>query len=65
VCRRPNLDGSVDTDKFHGGEDVVLNAIGAGSDAVSGVIEQNRVFDIKMKAFGWIPITTYQSNRLR
>jgi alkaline phosphatase len=48
-----NLDGSSDTDESHGGEDVALYAIGAGSDAVSGVIEQNVVFDIVMKAFGW------------
>jgi alkaline phosphatase len=48
-----NLDGSIDTDDSHGGEDVALYAIGAGSDAVSGVIEQNLVFDIMMKAFGW------------
>jgi alkaline phosphatase len=48
-----NLDGTLDTDESHGGEDVALYAIGAGSDAVSGVIEQNLVFDIMMKAFGW------------
>jgi alkaline phosphatase len=48
-----NLDGSPDSDESHGGEDVPLYAIGAGSDAVSGVIEQNLVFDIMMKAFGW------------
>jgi alkaline phosphatase len=48
-----NLDGTPDTDDSHGGEDVALYAIGAGSGAVSGVIEQNLVFDIMMKAFGW------------
>jgi alkaline phosphatase len=48
-----NLDGSLDTDESHAGEDVALYAIGAGSEAVSGVIEQNLVFDIMMKAFGW------------
>jgi alkaline phosphatase len=48
-----DLDGSLDTDESHAGEDVALYAIGAGSDAVSGVIEQNLVFDIMMKAFGW------------
>ncbi|HWM26970.1 MAG TPA: alkaline phosphatase [Woeseiaceae bacterium] len=48
-----NLDGSPDIDESHGGEDVALYATGAGSDAVSGVIEQNLVFDIMMKAFGW------------
>jgi len=48
-----NLDGTPDIDESHGGEDVPLYAIGAGSEAVSGVIEQNLVFDIMMKAFGW------------
>jgi alkaline phosphatase len=48
-----NLDGSLDTDESHAGEDVALYAIGAGSDAVSGVIEQNLVFDVMMNAFGW------------
>jgi alkaline phosphatase len=48
-----DLDGSIDTDESHAGEDVALYATGAGSDAVSGVIEQNLVFDIMMKAFGW------------
>ena len=48
-----NLDGTPDIDESHGGEDVPLFAIGAGSGAVSGVIEQNLVFDIMMKAFGW------------
>lgn len=37
----------------HGGEDVALFAIGAGSDAAHGVIEQNKVFDIVSRAFGF------------
>jgi alkaline phosphatase len=48
-----NMDGSPDYEAAHGGEDVALYATGAGSDAVSGVIEQNLVFDIMMQAFGW------------
>lgn len=37
----------------HGGEDVALFATGAGSDAAHGVIEQNKIFDIMLRAFGW------------
>lgn len=37
----------------HGGEDVALFAAGAGSDAAHGVIEQNRIFDIMLRAFGF------------
>lgn len=37
----------------HGGEDVALFATGAGSDGAHGVIEQNRIFDIMLRAFGW------------
>ena len=48
-----NIDGTPDYEESHGGEDVPLYAIGPGSEAVSGVIEQNRLFDIIMKAFGW------------
>ena len=47
------IDGTTSYDETHGGEDVALYAIGAGSDAVSGVIEQDEVFDIMMNAFGW------------
>ena len=50
-----NMDGTSDYSESHGGEDVPLYAIGSGSESVSGVIEQNRVFDIMMKAFGWNP----------
>lgn len=37
----------------HGGEDVALYATGPGSDRARGVIEQNVVYDIIRKAFGW------------
>jgi alkaline phosphatase len=35
------------------GEDVALYGIGVGAERVRGVIEQNRVFDIMMAAYGW------------
>ncbi|MGB3739764.1 MAG: alkaline phosphatase [Pontixanthobacter sp.] len=38
----------------HGGEDVVLYAAGPGSDQVRGVIEQNRIHAIMMRALGLI-----------
>ncbi len=47
------IDGSTDNGETHGGEDVALYAIGPGSDAVRGVIEQNRIFDIMRAAYGW------------
>lgn len=47
------IDGSITYEETHGGEDVALYAIGAGSENVSGVIEQDVVFDIMMKAWGW------------
>ncbi|MGI9247909.1 MAG: alkaline phosphatase [Woeseiaceae bacterium] len=50
--RSENIDGTVTNDETHGGEDVALYAAGAGADAVRGVIEQNRIFDIMMSAFG-------------
>jgi alkaline phosphatase len=46
-------DGNADYDETHGGEDVALYGIGAGAENVRGVIEQNRVFDIMMSAYGW------------
>jgi alkaline phosphatase len=46
-------DGGVDYDETHGGEDVALYGIGVGAERVRGVIEQNRVFDIMMAAYGW------------
>ena len=50
---RPRIDGSLDYGETHGGEDVALYGIGVGSDRVGGVIEQNRIFDIMIRAFGW------------
>lgn len=47
------IDGVVDDGETHGGDDVALYAIGPGSGGVSGVIEQNRIFDIMMHALGW------------
>ncbi|MEX2125202.1 MAG: alkaline phosphatase [Woeseia sp.] len=47
------IDGTTSYDETHGGEDVALYSIGAGSEKVSGVIEQNVIFDIMMNAFGW------------
>lgn len=47
------IDGEITYEETHGGEDVALYAIGAGSANVAGVIEQNVVFDIMMKAWGW------------
>ena len=49
---RTNADGTVSKSETHGGEDVALYAIGPGSERVGGVIEQNRIYDIIMKAFG-------------
>lgn len=50
------IDGIVTNDETHGGEDVALYAIGARSDSVHGVIEQNRIFDIMLDAYGWRPV---------
>ena len=47
-----NDDGTFEYSETHGGEDVALYAIGPGSDAARGVIEQNRIYDIMMKALG-------------
>jgi alkaline phosphatase len=49
---RTGIDGTVSNSESHGGEDVALYAIGPGSEAVGGVIEQNRIFGIMMDAFG-------------
>ncbi len=37
----------------HGGEDVALFAAGPGAERVRGVIEQNVIYQIIRKAFGW------------
>jgi alkaline phosphatase len=51
--QRREIDGSVANAETHSGEDVPLYATGPGSERVGGVIEQNRIFDIMMAAFGW------------
>jgi alkaline phosphatase len=56
--RSKGADGVVDNSETHGGEDVPLYATGAGARAVHGVIEQNRIFDIMMQAYGWREATT-------
>ncbi|MEP2735479.1 MAG: alkaline phosphatase [Erythrobacter sp.] len=38
----------------HAGEDVALYGHGPGADGVKGVIEQNVVYDIIVKALGWV-----------
>ncbi len=48
-----NLDGSITNDETHGGEDVALYGAGAGAERVRGVIEQEVIFDIMMRALGW------------
>lgn len=46
-------DGSDDYDETHAGEDVALYAIGPGSEVARGVMEQNLVFDVMTRAYGW------------
>ena len=48
-----NLDGTEDDGETHAGEDVPLYAIGPGADAVRGVMEQNRIYEVMINAFGW------------
>ena len=50
-----SIDASLDYGETHGGEDVALYGIGAGSDRVYGVIEQNVIFDIMTMVLGWQP----------
>lgn len=45
--------GEITYEETHGGEDVALYAVGAGAENVAGVIEQDVVFDIMMRAWGW------------
>lgn len=47
-----NLGNTQLLSETHGGEDVALYATGLGSSNVHGVIEQNSIFDILMRAFG-------------
>ncbi len=46
------FDRTEDLAETHGGEDVALYATGPGADRAHGVIEQNSIFDIIMRAFG-------------
>lgn len=52
VLTGDTFNGTASSSETHGGEDVPLYAIGAGSDGVRGVIEQNRIFNIIMSALG-------------
>ena len=54
---RTRIDGSPEYGETHGGEDVALYGIGAGSERVGGVIEQNVLFDIMTMALGWEPMS--------
>ncbi len=47
------IDGAVEPEESHGGEDVALYAIGPWSHLVGGVLEQNAIFHIITYAFGW------------
>jgi len=47
------IDGSIEPEESHGGEDVALYANGPWSHLVGGVLEQNAVFHIITYAFGW------------
>ncbi len=51
--RSVDIDGSVSNSESHAGEDVALYASGPGAERVRGVIEQNRIFDIMMAAYGF------------
>jgi alkaline phosphatase len=48
-----NIDSTITEDETHAGEDVAIYATGPGAERVRGVIEQNLIFDIMSKAFGW------------
>jgi alkaline phosphatase len=50
---KPEIDGHLSDAAAHGGEDVAVYATGAGASQVHGVLEQNRIFDIVVAAFGW------------
>jgi alkaline phosphatase len=46
--------GTHNLSETHGGEDVALYATGPGSARARGVIEQNEIFEIIMRAFGFV-----------
>ncbi len=47
------IDGAIEPEESHGGEDVALYANGPWSHLVGGVLEQNAIFHIITYAFGW------------
>ena len=47
------IDGDIEISESHAGEDVALYAVGPGAEAVRGVLEQNRIYDIMINALGW------------
>lgn len=47
------IDGAMQPDESHGGQDVALYANGPWSHLVGGVLEQNAIFHIITYAFGW------------
>ena len=47
------IDGDIEISETHAGEDVALYAVGPGAEAVRGVLEQNRIYDIMINALGW------------
>jgi alkaline phosphatase len=48
-----NIDSTITEDETHAGEDVAIYVTGLGAERVREVIEQNLIFDIMSKAFGW------------
>ena len=48
-----DIEGVPDYGETHSGEDVALYATGVGAHRAAGVIEQDRIFDIMMSAYGW------------
>ena len=47
------FEGQGFANETHAGEDVALYGTGPGSEMVRGVMEQNKVFDVIISAFGW------------
>jgi len=47
------IDGAIEPEESHGGEDVALYANGPWSHLVGGVLEQNAIFHIISYAFAW------------
>ena len=47
------IDGRLEPEESHGGQDVALYGIGPWSHLVGGVLEQNAIFYIITYAFGW------------